>query len=152
MAILTPIELVHRQDQYAGRKAVDGDDVVKFLEDVREAWEVALKENARLKDELRAREDDIASLRSQQDEIRETLVLARRLTLDLESTSRREADVLIGEARLEAERLVAAAQDQHRQLQEELLRLKAARLHHLAQMRALIDAHGRMLDELDPRE
>ncbi len=152
MAILTPIELVHRQNQYEGRKAVDGDDVVKFLEDVREAWEVALKENARLKDELRAREDDIASLRGQQDEIRETLVLARRLTLDLESTSRREADVLIGEARLEAERLVAAAQDQHRQLQEELLRLKAARLHHLAQMRALIDAHGRMLDELDPRE
>ncbi len=152
MAILTPIELVHRQNQYEGRKAVDGDDVVKFLEDVREAWEVALKENARLKDEVRAREDDIASLRSQQDEIRETLVLARRLTLDLESTARREADVRIGEARLEAERLVAAAQDEHRQLQEELLRLKAARLHHLAQMRALIDAHGRMLDELDPRE
>jgi cell division initiation protein len=152
MAILTPIELVHRQNQYEGRKAVDGDDVVKFLEDVREAWEVALKENARLKDELRAREDDIASLRGQQDEIRETLVLARRLTLDLESTARREADVRIGEARLEAERLVAAAQDEHRQLQEELLRLKAARLHHLAQMRALIDAHGRMLDELDPRE
>ena len=152
MAILTPIELVHRQNQYEGRKAVDGDDVVKFLEDVREAWEVALKENARLKDEVRAREDDIASLRSQQDEIRETLMLARRLTLDLESTARREADVRIGEARLEAERLVAAAQDEHRQLQEELLRLKAARLHHLAQMRALIDAHGRMLDELDPRE
>jgi cell division initiation protein len=152
MAILTPIELVHRQNQYEGRKAVDGDDVVKFLEDVREAWEVALRENARLKDELRVREDEIASLRGQQDEIRETLVLARRLTIDLESTSRREADVLVGEARLEAERLVAAAQDEHRQLQEELLRLKAARLHHLAQMRALIDAHGRMLDELDPRE
>jgi cell division initiation protein len=152
MAILTPIDLVHRQNQFETRKSVDGDEVARFLEEVREAWEAALRDNARLRDDLRQRMDEIASLRAQQEEITETLVLARRMTLDIESTARREADVLVGEARLEAERLLAVATEQHRSLQEELLRLKAARLNHLAQMRAIVDAHGRMLDELDPRD
>ncbi len=152
MAILTPIDLVHRQNQFETRKSVDGDEVARFLEEVREAWEAALRDNARLRDDLRQRMDEIASLRAQQEEITETLVLARRMTLDIESTARREADVLVGEARLEAERLLSVATEQHRSLQEELLRLKAARLNHLAQMRAIVDAHGRMLDELDPRD
>jgi cell division initiation protein len=151
MAALTPIDLVHRQQQFAGRKSVDGEDVAQFLETVREAWEGSLREIAALRDELRARDTTIGQLVGREDEIRETLVLARRMALDLENTARREADVLVGEARLEAERLVAAAQDDHRAVQEDVLRLKAARLHHLAQMRALLDAQARMLDELDPR-
>ena len=152
MAILTPIDLVHRQNQFETRKSVDGDEIARFLEEVREAWEGALRDNARLRDDLRQRAEEIASLRAQQEEITETLVLARRMTLDIESTARREADVVVGEARLEAERLLAVATEQHRSLQEELLRLKAARLNHLAQMRAIVDAHARMLDELDPRD
>lgn len=152
MAILTPIDLVHRQNQFETRKSVDGDEVARFLEEVREAWEGALRDNARLRDDLRQRAEEIASLRAQQEEITETLVLARRMTLDIESTARREADVVVGEARLEAERLLSVATEQHRSLQEELLRLKAARLNHLAQMRAIVDAHARMLDELDPRD
>jgi len=151
MALLTPIELVHRQSQVAGRKSVDGEEIAGFLEQVREAWEAALKDVQSLRDELRSRDQTIATLVGREDEIRETLVLARRMALDLESTARREADVVVGEARLEAERLVAAAQEEHRAVQEELLRLKAARMHHLAQMRAMLDAQGRMLDELDPR-
>ncbi|MEN9787751.1 MAG: hypothetical protein RLZZ299_3015 [Pseudomonadota bacterium] len=152
MATLTPIDLVHRQNQFETRKSVDGDEIARFLEEVREAWESSLRDNARLRDDLRQRAEEIASLRAQQEEITETLVLARRMTLDIESTARREADVVVGEARLEAERLLAVATEQHRSLQEELLRLKAARLHHLAQMRAIVDAHARMLDELDPRD
>ena len=151
MALLTPIELVHRPSQVAGRKSVDGEEIAGFLEQVREAWEAALKDVQSLRDELRSRDQTIATLVGREDEIRETLVLARRMALDLESTARREADVVVGEARLEAERLVAAAQEEHRAVQEELLRLKAARMHHLAQMRAMLDAQGRMLDELDPR-
>ena len=152
MASFTPIDLVHRQQSFAAARSVSGEEVAQFLEQVREAWEGTLKEVQVLREDLRTRDTTIATLVGREDEIRETLVLARRMSLDLENTARREADVLVGEARLEAERLVAAGQDEYRSVQEDLLRLKAARLHGIAQMRALLEAQRRLLEEMDPTE
>jgi DivIVA domain-containing protein len=149
---LTPLDVLQKQFGPARKGGYEPEEVHRFLDEVREAWEGALKENHRLREEIRALHAELARFRGEQDEIKETLLLARRLSVDLENTARREVDVLLGEARLESERLLATAQDEHRSLQEDVLRLKAARVHHLAQMRALLDAQHRMLDELDPRE
>lgn len=148
---LTPLDVLQKQFGPARRGGYEPDEVHRFLDEVREAWESALAENARLRDELRQRDDTILRLRAEQDEIKDTLLLARRLTVDLESNARREVDMLLGEARLESERILAAAQEEHRSLQDEVLRLKAARHTHLAQMRALLDAQAKMLDDLETR-
>jgi len=153
MAQFTPLDVINKQFGPArGRGGYEPDEVHAFLDEVREAWESSIREGARLRDELAAREDTIAELRAEQGEIKETLVLARRLALDLENTARREVDVTLGEARLEAQSVLAAAHDERRALHEEVLRLRSARSHIVAQMRALIEAHGRMLDELDAQE
>jgi DivIVA domain-containing protein len=146
---LTPLDILQKQFGPARKGGVEPDEVHRFLDDVREAWEGSLKENLRLREELRALEATIDALRGEQDEIRQTLLLARRMTIDLENTARREVDVLVGEARLEAERILATAHEERRALQEDLVRLKSTRLHHLAQMRALVEAHGRMLDAIE---
>jgi cell division initiation protein len=151
MAQLTPLDILQKQFVPA-RNGYEPEEVQQFLDAVREAWESSLRDAARLRDELRDRDAVIDGLRAEQSEIRETLVLARRVSLDVENAARREADVLVGEARLEAERILAAVHEEHRALQEQVLRLKAARLHHLAQMRALLDAHGRMIEEFDGSE
>ena len=148
MAQLTPLDILQKQFTVA-RSGYEPAEVQQFLDAVREAWEGSLRDAARLRDELRERDAVIDGLRAEQAEIRETLVLARRVSLDVENTARREADVLVGEARLEAERILAVVHEEHRALQEQVLRLKAARLHHLAQMRALLEAHGRMIEEFD---
>jgi cell division initiation protein len=145
MAALTPLDILQKQFGPARRGGYEPDEVQRFLDEVREAWESALKENQRLRDELRALDEAVEALRAEQDEIRQTLVLARRLATDVESNSRREAEVVVGEARLEAERILAAAHEERRTLQEEVVQLRSARIHHINQMRALIDAHTRML-------
>lgn len=146
---LTPLDVLQKQFGPARKGGYDPEEVQRFLDEVREAWEVSLKENLRLREELRSLDAAVDSLRAEQDEIRQTLVLARRLSIDLENTARREADVLIGEARLDAERILSAAHEERRAIHEELVQLQSSRLHHLAQMRALVDAHGRMLDALE---
>lgn len=148
---LTPLDVLQKQFGPARKGGYDPDEVHRFLDEVREAWEAALAENMRLREEVRGRDEAILRLRAEQDEIKDTLLLARRLTVDLENNARREADVLLGEARLESERILAVATEEHRTLQEDVLRLKAARLNHLAQMRALLEAQQRMLDELETR-
>ena len=149
---LTPLDILQKQFGPARRGGYDPEEVHRFLDDVREAWEGTLKDNQRLREELRGLDATVDTLRAEQDEIRQTLLLARRMSLDLENTARREADVLVGEARLEAERILATAHEERRNLQEEVVQLKAMRLHHVAQLRALVDAHGRMLDALEAGE
>lgn len=149
---LTPLDILQKQFGPARKGGYDPEEVHRFLDDVREAWEGTLKENHRLREELRTLDAAVESLRAEQDEIRQTLVLARRMAVDLENTARRESDVLIGEARLEAERVLSAVHEERRAVQEELVQLKAQRLHHLAQMRAMVEAHGRMLDAFESRE
>jgi cell division initiation protein len=146
---LTPLDVLQKQFGPARKGGYEPDEVQRFLDEVREAWESSLKENLRLREELRSLDAAVESLRAEQDEIRQTLVLARRMSIDLENTARREVDVMVGEARLEAVRILSTAHEERRTLQEEVVQLQSARLHHLAQMRALIDAHGRMLDALE---
>jgi len=113
---LTPLDILQKQFGPARKGGYEGEEVQRFLDEVREAWEGSLKENQRLRDELRAVDTAVETLRAEQDEIRQTLLLARRMALDLENTARREADVVVGEARLEAERILAAAHEERRVL------------------------------------
>lgn len=149
---LTPLDVLQKQFAPGRKGGFDPDEVHAFLDAVRESWEASLKENLRLRDELRAREEAIRQLRDEQDELRETLILARRLALELEGNARREADLVVGEARLEAERILAAAHEEERELQVAVVRLKAAKLHHLAEMRALVEAQAQLLDGYDKRD
>lgn len=144
---LSPLDILQKQFGPARRQGYEPDEVHKFLDAVRESWEASLKDAATLRDELRQAQDEADALRAQQDEIKETLILARRISTDLEGSARRESDIIIGEARLDAERILSAAHEEERELQETVIRLKASKVHLVAELRSLLGAQGRMLDE-----
>lgn len=144
---LSPLDILQKQFGPARRQGYEPDEVQKFLDGVREAWEGTLEEVDALRRELHAAQDEVDRLRGQQDEIKETLILARRISQDLEGSARRESDIIVGEARLDAERILSAAHDEERDLQETVIRLKASKVHMVTELRALIGAQGRLLDE-----
>ena len=144
---LSPLDILQKQFGPARRQGYEPDEVHKFLDAVRESWEASLKDAARVREELRQALDDADALRAQQDEITETLILARRISTDLEGSARRESDIIIGEARLDAERILSAAHEEERELQETVIRLKASKVHLVAELRSLLGAQRRMLDE-----
>ncbi len=146
---LTPLDVLQKQFGPARRGGWEPEEVQAFLDRVREAWEEALMANHRLREDLRAKDEDIAALRAQSDEVRETLILARRAAMDVEGQARREADLLLGEARLEAEYIIDAARQGGREAEAQLMKLRAMRHHHLSQLRALLSATGRLLDEVE---
>lgn len=146
---VTPLDILSKQFPPARRGGYEPADVHAFLDQVREALEASLRENLRLREQLLERDRELASLRAEAGDIKEALVLARRLSLDMEANARREADLIVGEARLEAESILASARDEDRVLTEHLTRLKTAKIHHVAQMRAFLVAQGQIVDELD---
>lgn len=145
---ITPLDIIQKQFT-PGKRGYDSDEVRAFLESVRESMEELLKENQRLKDLVATREREVAELRDNESDIKDTLILARRLSDDLKRTARREADVAVGEARLEAERIIMAANDERANLQEAIVRLRSGKAQLIAEMRAVLDTHAKLLEDVD---
>ena len=145
---ITPLDIIQKQFT-PGKRGYDSDEVRAFLESVRESMEELLKENQRLKDLVATRDREVAELRDNEADIKDTLLLARRLSDDLKRTARREADVAVGEARLEAERIIMAANDERANLQEAIVRLRSGRAQLIAELRAVLDTHAKLLEDID---
>ena len=121
---VTPLDIIKKEFS-PSRKGLDSGEVRDFLENVRETLDDLLKENQRLRDVIKRRDEEISSLKGEESSIKDTLVLARRLTEDLERKARRESDLIVGEARLEAQRILMSTADERRNLQGELAQLRA---------------------------
>lgn len=146
---VTPLDIIQKEFT-SSRRGFDADEVRAFLEQIRESMEDTLKDNQQLRALLEQREEEIGELRGAEDDLKHTLLMARRIAEDLERGARREADVIVGEARLEAERVILAIADERRDVQGDLVRLRAARARLMAEMRMRAEAHLRFIDELDP--
>ena len=143
---VTPIDII-KKDFRVARNGFDRNDVQNFLEDIRGTLEELLNENQRLRELIALRDSEIAELRGEETSIKDTLLLARRLTEDLERRARREADLIIGEARLEAQKILMSTSDERRNLQREIVELQAQKARMYAELEAVLSAHAKMLQE-----
>jgi cell division initiation protein len=145
---VTPLDII-KKEFTPSRKGVDSDEVSQFLESVRETLDGLLKENQRLREVIKRRDGEISSLKGEESSIKDTLVLARRLTEDLERKARRESDLIVGEARLEAQRILMSAADERRNLQGELIQLQLTKVKVVTDIKAVLDAHSRLLHDME---
>lgn len=146
---VTPLDIIQKQFAPARRGGVESDEVREFLDQVRESMETLLKENQGLRDELGRKDSEIADLRDKESDIKTTLMLARQVKDDMERGARREADVIVGEARLEAERILMAASQERRELQGDLVRLRSSRAKLMSDLRGVLDSYTRIVSEME---
>jgi cell division initiation protein len=145
---VTPLDII-KKEFAPSRKGVDTDEVKDFLENIRETLDDLLKENQRLREVIKRRDEEVSSLKGEESSIKDTLVLARRLTEDLERKARRESDLIVGEARLEAQRILMSTADERRNLQGELAQLRAVKARISSEIQAVLDAHSCLLQEMN---
>jgi DivIVA domain-containing protein len=144
---VTPLDIIQKQFP-ASRRGYDSDEVRTFLEEVRETMEDLLKENQRLREQIARRDAEISELRESEHEVKETLLIARRVSEDMERTARREVDVMVGEARLESERIMMSATDERREIQAEIVRTRGQRAQLRAELRAILETHSQLLEDM----
>ena len=143
---VTPLDLLQREFPES-RRGYDQAAVRAFLEEARESLEDALREVRTLREQLRERDQKAADPQAERDEVRQTLMVARRLSEDLAADARRQADLLLGEARLQAQVVISTTYDEHQQLVAQVVQLKAQRHRLTADLRAVLEAHRRALEE-----
>jgi cell division initiation protein len=121
---LTPVEIRHvslgRGVLGYRRSATD-----RLLEEIADSFEEVWRERAELQDANERLESDIARHRDLEALLRKTLVTAERSAEELREHARREADVVLAEARAEARKITQGALAERDHLRAEASRIRA---------------------------
>ncbi|HEY7004508.1 MAG TPA: DivIVA domain-containing protein [Gaiellaceae bacterium] len=142
---LTPVEIRHvsiaRRPVGYDRKATDD-----LLAEVATSFEHVWRERADLRDELEELESELARQKELEEVLRDTLVTAERMADELRAQARREADVIVAEARAIARDIVSGAESERERIRTEIRRLQEVQTGIRADYRAFLLA---ALDRLD---
>jgi len=101
------------------RKSTD-----QLLADIASSFEDVWRERADLRDEIEELESELARQKELEQTLRNTLVSAERMADDLRTQARREADVIIAEARAVARDIVSGAESERERIRTEIRRLQ----------------------------
>jgi cell division initiation protein len=121
---LTPVEIRHVT---LGRRLLgyDRGATEDLLERIIESYESVWRERADLTEELERMEGEIARFRELEVLLRNTLVSAERSADGIRGQARREADLVLEEARAKARETTVAAETERERVKAEIRRLKS---------------------------
>jgi cell division initiation protein len=134
---ITPIDI--QQHRFKTRPlGYEKGGVDQFLELVAEELEQYHRQAQELKEELARNRASLNEMRQREEMLKETLITAQRMT--------DEAEILIAEAGLKAERIVGEAEDRRLQLINELQEIKRQKVLFQSSLRGLVESHLHLLD------
>ncbi|HEY7207271.1 MAG TPA: DivIVA domain-containing protein [Gaiellaceae bacterium] len=143
---LTPVEIRHvtlgRGLFGYKRSAVD-----RLLTEIADSFEDVWRERADLADKLEQLEADLVRYRELETLLRTTLVSAERAAAEMREQTRRESDLVLGEAHAEARRVTRAATVEHERLRIESARMRERLRLALASVDEVLDDDAELIGD-----
>jgi len=136
-----------RQQQFDTQffRGCDVRQVDAYLNGVAEDFEALLKENSLLKEQLAVLEERNRGIEEREKILQETLITAQRLTEELKEAAKREAQLIVREAEIQAEKIMAGARVEEAKIKQEVLALHRVR-HQVAEgIRSSIEMCQRLI-------
>lgn len=142
---LTPLDI--RQKRFeAAMRGYDRREVEGFLELIAGELEEVVKENIAAKEELKRVQLRLEQHVERERMLQETMVTAQRISEDMKVAAKKESEIILADAEQQAERIVQTAHQKLVQVVQDINELKRQRVQFESQVRAVIDAHGKLLD------
>jgi cell division initiation protein len=142
---ITPLD-IRKQEFRKTMRGLDTDEVYAFLGTVADEYEAVLSDNKRLREHVVQLEERLNEFKSMETNLRNTLLTAERITADAKENARREADLIVRGAQVEAEKATEAIRSHTQQLRREILELKKHKDNYINRLRTLLESHVRMVD------
>jgi len=142
---ITPIDIQQHQFK-TSLLGYEKSGVDQFLEMVAEELVRLQRESQDLREELIRVRATLEELRSRESSLKETLMTTQKVTEELKFNARREAEIMITDASLRAERIVRDAEDRRIKLISEIQEIKRQKITFESSLRALVESHMRLLD------
>lgn len=143
---LTPNEIIDK-DFGVKLRGFDREEVKTFLEEVANALAEVIKERNELKDKVILYKKQVAHLKQQEAEFRKALAAAHQASEDMKENARKEAEIIIDRAKLDAEQIVADAHKEAVALEDKIRRLKMLHKETIIKIRSSIESFSRLLNE-----
>ncbi len=138
---------VERQKFNRKVRGFDPEEVTLYLRSVSEEIERLNLENAKLLEENGRLGGQVKEHASREQTLQQTLVTAQKMSEELKQRSQMQADQLMHEARIRAERTLQETQDQLARLEAEISRAKLDRDLFEKRLEATIEEHLKLLEQ-----
>lgn len=142
---ITPLDI--QQQQFKGKMlgGLDPNDVDSFLQIVAAEMESLMRENSELKEQGRKASQQLDEFSAREVTLRETMLAAQRISEEMKANAQKEATLLISEAELKGERIVAEAENRLLQLNNQIQELRRQKLQLELNLKSTLEAHLKML-------
>ncbi len=142
---ITPLDITQKQFRKVFR-GLDPEEVEAFLGLVAVEFEALVKEALALREDNQRKSEDIAEFKNRERALQETLVAAQKASEEIREASRKEAEITISDAELQAEKIVQAAHGRFLRIVDDINELKRQRLQFETNVRTLVESHVKLLD------
>jgi cell division initiation protein len=142
---ITPLD-IRKQEFRKTMRGLDTDEVYAFLGTVADEYEAVLSDNKRLREHIVQLEERLKEFKSMETNLRNTLMTAEKITAEAKENARKEADLIIRGAEVEASQSSEAIRAHTQQLRREILELKKHKDNYISRLKTLLDSHRNVID------
>jgi len=142
---ITPLDI--QQQQFKGKVfgGLNPEEVDTFLQLVAKEMEELVRENGDLKEQVRKAAIVEEEMTQREREIRETLLAAQRVIEEMKNNAQKEAGLIVAEAEIKADKLVADSENRLVHLNSEIQELRRQKLQFESSLKSLLDSYYKML-------
>ncbi len=142
---ITPLDI--QQQQFKGKLfgGLHPDDVDSFLQNVSREMEELARDNDELREQIRKATIKEEELILREKELRETLLSAQRVIEEMKINAQKEAALIVAEAEIKADRLLADGENRLIQLKNDIQELQRQKLQFESSLKSLLDSYYKML-------
>ncbi len=142
---ITPLDITQKQFRKSFR-GYDPEEVDAFLSLVAVEFEALVKEVNSLREERQRKDDEIAEHRSRERALQETLVTAQKASEEIRDAARKEAEITISDAELQAEKIVQGAHARFLRIVDDINEMKRQRVQFEAGVKTLVESHLKLIE------
>jgi len=148
---VTALEI--RQQQFPVRfRGLDPGEVDKFLELVAGDMEDLVRENARLRDVLARKDQELERMQQGEDELKKALMAIQQIREDWIGRAEKQAEQVVLESTLKANQLQVDAERRLQGLQQEVQELRRQKRQLVSDIRHSVEEHLRVLETIEEKD
>jgi cell division initiation protein len=142
---ITPLEI--QQQQFKVRfRGFDIQEVDTFLEETSDAFEIALRENENLEEEIQRLKLEIKGYQKREETFKHAMLNSQKVLEQIKENARKSGELVVAEAEVKAEKTLNRAHNRLAQLHEDIAEMKRQRMQIEVQVGSIIEAHTKLLE------
>jgi cell division initiation protein len=148
---LTPIDI--QQQEFGHRlRGYDRKEVENFLDLVAAQMGELSRDNSQMRSEISQLKREIEEHRDREETLREAMLTAQRAIDEIRDVAKKEAELVVTEAEMRAEKIVHSAHGRVTKLVDEVNDLKRQRTRAIEEIRSVLNTHTKLLDTYEQAE